>query len=1524
MKLRLAMAVVILFLLILILPFFVSQVESGTSTNTYYPSNYNLSGSTQLVSGSLGNLQSDDGNYMIFRSYPNYDFRFGESLGESSWNTDTNYQDKVVLTFTPPTSADYIVLATAEVQGDCISPPDVKARFCIGGSTYQELIYRIKDTTDWYPFCALKRISLPASSQTLKIQYAISATTLTAKIRNARLYVFSLSSQYAESEGESTSTSTNWQDKVALTFTPSTSGDYLIIATANYGGSSTDYSTLLQFLKDGSVQAGPTRETSASEARYTFGVMRKINLDATLHTFKIQYKTESTLNTARIKYAHIVAIRIDQFSNNYYTESESESAPAAINTTYDKVTNTYTAQAADHLIIGSISYKAGSTSYSVGVKLLQGGTVDQSLLVEHKDSTDYESCFMMAKASLSAGSVTDKIQYYGESTSARVKNARLISLQLPTQHTVEVEFTGSSNTDDWTQLVWAVDSAWTTPSVTVTLQLYNYNLGQYPTSGDGYILYTSSATSNTDETKSQTITTNPTHFRDGSGNWKIKVKGIKSTTTQFDFKADLIKFEVTYTPPTVRYYLTVKTDPESIVPISGEGWYNNCTYVDLTAPLFVPNEAGVGGERCRFANWTVDGNFVSGNAITVYMDANHTAVAHYVKQYKLIMSTNFGTTSPSVGSCWYDVGSVVSISATAPSVGDGEQYVWLGWTGTGTISYTGINNLASVTMNSPVTETAAWRHEYRLTMAMNYGTTTPSVGDHWYVAGTVVPIQAFAPSVITGEQYVWNGWTGTGTVSYTGTANPSSVTINSPISETASWTHQFLLTIRTSGLPSAYPTKVYLAGSQVGSASDTSSYTKWFDAETPTGTIGVDNTISGAADTRYVFVKWVEDSSTNNPRASETMDSPKTFTAEYKTQYQVSFTQTGSGVAPTVTYTADTDPIGTVPFGVWVKAGSEITYVYQDTVLGTPGVRYVLIGVTLPSPQTVNSPLTISGSYKTQYYLTVSSLYGTTGGENWYNSGDTAYATLNTGVVEYPNGTRKVFTGWGGDASGIYYAQSDPILMDGPKTAVAAWKTQYKIIVRTSGLGTKVTYVYNDITILGTATDATPYVGWFDKNTVILLDIDSPIVGSPTRYVFTQWTGDALGSGRPVSVTLSSPKDITANYKTQYQITVTADPSGALGGTFKVTYTQCGTTYTDVEESTSWTDWADAGTTVTVSNPQDIINGGSGIRYKFDHYDPSSSVTMDQAKTITLVYKTQYQITVTASPAETLGGTFKVTYTQYGITYTNVQKTTSWIEWADAGTTVTVSEPQDIINSKYKFDHYDPAQSVTMSTVKTVTLFYRLISGLSVSISPPTSKIKVGESVAFTSTVSGGEPSYHYQWYVNGSAFSGATSSTWTFTPETKGLYIIYLNVTDNVGKSAKSNEASVTVAPKLTVSISPTGASIVIGQSVTFTSTPSGGYPQYSYQWYLGGSQVSGATSASWTFTPTTSGIYYVYLQVKDANNNIVQSETARITVIPPTPVGGYSISLVKRTPTSQIAAYTLLIALFGAALSLRKRKRK
>jgi hypothetical protein len=569
----------------------------------------------------------------------------------------------------------------------------------------------------------------------------------------------------------------------------------------------------------------------------------------------------------------------------------------------------------------------------------------------------------------------------------------------------------------------------------------------------------------------------------------------------------------------------------------------------------------------------------------------------------------------------------------------------------------------------------------------------------------------------------------------------------------------------------------------------------------------------------------------------------------YSEKARTTFTLTVTGIPPaTVSITITSSPVTgagfvkvdntliTTPATFTWTVGSTHTLEALSPVAGPTGTQYVWISWSDAGDQThayivPSYSETVTANYKTQYYLTVSSAYGTTGGEGWYNSGATAYATVTPLIVPGPTGVQYVFTHWSGDATGTT-SPSDPIIMNAPKTAIASWKTEYQLTVRTSGLGTYATKVYNGTTILGTATDAMPYTGWFKEGSLILLNIDSPIVDGSKRLVFTQWSGDAMGTDRPVSVTMNSPKDITVNYKIQYQITVTASPAEALGGTFRVTYTQCGTTYT------------------------------------------------------------------------------------------NVQKATPWIEWVDAGTTVTVSEPQDTVNG-YRFDHYDPSASVAMYSAKTITLIYTRIGPLSVSISPTTSKIKIGESVTFTSSVSGGTPSYSYQWYLNGSAVSGTTSSMWTFTPTATGYYIVYLNVTDGTPQTVKSNEAPVTVAPPLTVSISPTSASIVVGQSVIFTSTASGGYTPYTYQWYLNDAPVSGATSGSWTFTPTTSGICYVYLKVTDANNNVVQSETARISVAS-VPVGGYSVSLAKQTSTSYMAAYTMVIAVFAAAMSLTKRKRK
>jgi hypothetical protein len=140
-----------------------------------------------------------------------------------------------------------------------------------------------------------------------------------------------------------------------------------------------------------------------------------------------------------------------------------------------------------------------------------------------------------------------KVTFYlriDDNTLTLADQTRIVNVYLPSEYTSEVEFTGASNTQSWTQLSWTIDSSFTTDSVTVTLQLYNYQTGQYPTSGDGFMTYTLSDVLNTDEIRNQTITINPTDFRNATGHWMMRVKGIKATNTQFDFKVDWIEFKV--------------------------------------------------------------------------------------------------------------------------------------------------------------------------------------------------------------------------------------------------------------------------------------------------------------------------------------------------------------------------------------------------------------------------------------------------------------------------------------------------------------------------------------------------------------------------------------------------------------------------------------------------------------------------------------------------------------------------------------------------------------------------------------------------------------------------------------------------------------------------------------------------------------------------------------------------------------------------------------------------------------------
>jgi hypothetical protein len=105
----------------------------------------------------------------------------------------------------------------------------------------------------------------------------------------------------------------------------------------------------------------------------------------------------------------------------------------------------------------------------------------------------------------------------------------------------------------------------------VTVQLFNYTSQTYPTNGDGYLTYTSQATPNTNDQKTQTINFKTDDFRDSQGYWKIKLTGF--TESPFIMEVDYVQMHQN-TPPGI--LMTVKNEGSATVHIIAV-WTNTPT-----------------------------------------------------------------------------------------------------------------------------------------------------------------------------------------------------------------------------------------------------------------------------------------------------------------------------------------------------------------------------------------------------------------------------------------------------------------------------------------------------------------------------------------------------------------------------------------------------------------------------------------------------------------------------------------------------------------------------------------------------------------------------------------------------------------------------------------------------------------------------------------------------------------------------------------------------------------------------------
>jgi len=183
----------------------------------------------------------------------------------------------------------------------------------------------------------------------------------------------------------------------------------------------------------------------------------------------------------------------------------------------------------------------------------------------------------------------------------------------------------------------------------------------------------------------------------------------------------------------------------------------------------------------------------------------------------------------------------------------------------------------------------------------------------------------------------------------------------------------------------------------------------------------------------------------------------------------------------------------------------------------------------------------------------------------------------------------------------------------------------------------------------------------------------------------------------------------------------------------------------------------------------------------------------------------------------------------------------------------------------------------------------------------------------------------------SGATITAAGAFSWTPT-EAQGPGVYNINITVSDGIAIDYEVITVTVNEvNLPPVLDPIGPKTVsAGALLQFTVTASDSDLPAQTLTYSASNLPSGATFNpstrvfSWTPTSGQAGVYSgVHFEVTDGI--LTDSEDITITVTAPAkPVGGYSISLTKQTSISHVAAYTMLIALFGAVLILTKRKRK
>ena len=372
---------------------------------------------------------------------------------------------------------------------------------------------------------------------------------------------------------------------------------------------------------------------------------------------------------------------------------------------------------------------------------------------------------------------------------------------------------------------------------------------------------------------------------------------------------------------------------------------------------------------------------------------------------------------------------------------------------------------------------------------------------------------------------------------------------------------------------------------------------------------------------------------------------------------------------------------------------------------------------------------------------------------------------------------------------------------------------------------------------------------------------------------FTPASPITLGSPITVSASVTGPGGVTApTGNVQFQVSISSGAYANFGSVVALSGSTASISYTPSTATTYNFRAVYQGDSNYVSGTTGGASGTLTVSAPLSVSVSPSSWTMDVSQS--------KPFTATASGGS---GTY-TSYTWYVGGSPQSSQTTSTFNYSP-GTAGSYSITATVTDSSGSTSAQSTAVTVTVAASPTVSI-------------TPTGPISmdVGQIQAFTATPNGGTGTPSYQWYLDGSTV-GSNSITYSYTASGTS-HSITCKVTDSASTpftSPASNAASVTVAASPTVSITPIGPiTMDAGQVQPFSATASGGSGALSYQWYLDGAAVSGATSASYSYTAAGSS----------------HSVTCKVTDHASTPVTSLASNAVAVTVNAALVAPTVFVS--------------